>query len=205
MYETLVTIVGNVTADPVLRSTKDGRPAATFRVASTARRYRAEEGRWVDSNTNFISVGVFNALAANVVASVHRGQPVVVYGQLKVRKWSTPDGRQGTAVEIDGYHVGHDLNRGTSLFAKGVRGEIDPSDRLADAQVRADLDQLAGGDLPAAPVPLSGPLVPVDGSSVAQFPEDDEPFDDEQIAEPDRDWAGLGDPETDDYIVAQAG
>ncbi|MBK8733436.1 MAG: single-stranded DNA-binding protein [Actinomycetales bacterium] len=34
-----VTVVGNVTAEPVLRETKNGRPFATFQVASTARRY----------------------------------------------------------------------------------------------------------------------------------------------------------------------
>ena len=44
------------------------------------------------------------------------GQPLVVYGRLKVRDWER-DGRKGTTVEVEASAVGHDLSRGTSMWA----------------------------------------------------------------------------------------
>ena len=43
-----ITVVGNVVADPELRFTSTGAAVATFRVASTPRRYDSQSGQWVD-------------------------------------------------------------------------------------------------------------------------------------------------------------
>ena len=100
MNESYVTVIGNLTADPVLRTTKNGKPFATFRMASTPRRWDGREQAYVDGGTNFVSVVTFNALAANVVASLAKGQPAIVYGRLRVNTWSTAEGKNSTSVEI---------------------------------------------------------------------------------------------------------
>jgi single-strand DNA-binding protein len=191
MNESYLTIAGNVTADPVLRQTKNGRPFATFRVASTARRYDPATRGYVDAGTNFVSVVTFNSLAANVVASVSKGQPVIVHGRLRVNVWATggEESRTNTTVEIDAYHVGHDLSLGQSRFAKAVRAQFDPTGRMAEPEIQAALAEHEGyaaaygadgadGALPQAPEDL---------------PETDLPFD-----------LATADPETDRYVVTMA-
>ena len=51
MFDTYVTIVGNVlTAPEWRRTTQSGTLVANFKVASTARRLDRDSGRWVDGN-----------------------------------------------------------------------------------------------------------------------------------------------------------
>ena len=144
MNESYVTVIGNLTADPVLRTTKHGKPFATFRMASTPRRWDGREQAYVDGGTNFVSVVTFNALAANVVASLAKGQPAIVYGRLRVNTWSTAEGKSTTTVEIDAYHVGHDLTRGQSHFTKTARAQFDTTDRLSSPEIQHALAVGAG-------------------------------------------------------------
>lgn len=201
MYESYVTVAGNLTAEPTLRHTKDGRPFATFRIASTVRRWDGRAGRYVDGGTNFVSVAAFNALAANVVASCHKGQPVVVYGRLRVNTWTPAEGRATSSVEIDAYHVGHDLSWGQASFTKVARVQFDSSDRLAGPEIQQSLAELEG-EPPVDPEELGLP--------------DPQDLDDAEPAEVYPLDAGAGragggfdlaqaDAETDDYVVAQAG
>ncbi len=51
MFDTYVTLVGNVlTAPEWRRTTNTGTLVASFRVASTARRFDRDNSRWVDGN-----------------------------------------------------------------------------------------------------------------------------------------------------------
>ena len=82
---------------------------------------------YIDAGTNFVSVVTFNALAANVFPSVHKGKPVVVHGRLRINSWATTEGRSMISVEVDAHTVGHDLTKGQSLFSKPVRAQFDPT------------------------------------------------------------------------------
>ena len=205
MYESYVTVVGNLTADPVLRTTKAGKPFATFRMASTPRRWDGRERAYVDGGTNFMSVVTFNSLAANVVASLVKGQPVIVYGRLRLNTWSSAEGHSSTSVEIDAYHVGHDLTWGQSLFTKSARAQFDTTDRLAEPEIQHALAQDA--DAPSAHgsdegepdwSPLNIDYGP-DGAGGGDL----ESGDDAVAAAVGPGWSG-GDPETDAYVVATA-
>ena len=211
MNESYVTVIGNLTADPVLRTTKNGKPFATFRMASTPRRWDGREQAYVDGGTNFVSVVTFNALAANVVASLAKGQPAIVYGRLRVNTWSTAEGKNSTSVEIDAYHVGHDLTRGQSHFTKAARAQFDTTDRLASPEIQHAL-AVASGELDERDEPED--LEDIEGIKDL---EDNEstwaPLTDElpsnSAAESGagvgtgRSWSGP-DPETDAYVVAKA-
>lgn len=141
MNESFVTVVGNVVSDPVARPTKVGKPFATMRVASTTRRWDVESRTFVDGSTNYVNVVAFNALAANVMTSVKKGHPVVVYGRLRVNQWETEKGEPRTTVEIDAYTLGHDLTRGYSDFTKPDRTQLDSNDRLADPEIQRSFDE----------------------------------------------------------------
>ena len=211
MNESYVTVIGNLTADPVLRTTKNGKPFATFRVASTPRRWDGREQAYVDGGTNFVSVVTFNALAANVVASLAKGQPAIVYGRLRVNTWSTAEGKNSTSVEIDAYHVGHDLTRGQSHFTKAARAQFDTTDRLASPEIQHAL-AVASGELDERDEPedledIEGIKDLEDNESTWAPLTDDLPSN--SAAES---GAGVGtapswsgpDPETDAYVVAKA-
>jgi single-strand DNA-binding protein len=145
MNESFVTVVGNLVGDPQGRSTKAGKPFASFRLASTTRRWDSEARRFVDGSTNFVNVVGFNALGGNIMSSLKKGDPVVVYGRLRVNQWVNGDGLNMTSVEVDAYSVGHDLNRGQTAFAKPERIQYESNDRLADPNIQASLDGVDRG------------------------------------------------------------
>ncbi|MGH3341322.1 MAG: single-stranded DNA-binding protein [Carbonactinosporaceae bacterium] len=118
MSETLVTVIGNVAQDVRHVQTKQGVHIASFRIASGTRRYDRVVGRWVDGETNFLTVTCWRVLAEHVASCVAKGDPVVVSGRLRIRQWARDDGTRGTTVEIDAHAVGHDLARGTSAFKR---------------------------------------------------------------------------------------
>ena len=41
-------------------------------------------------------------------------------GRQRISRWNREDGTQGTTVEVDALGIGHDLNYGTSTFARTV-------------------------------------------------------------------------------------
>ena len=139
MNESFVTVVGNVVSDPISRPTKVGRPFASLRIASTTRRWDPEKRTFVDGSTNYLNVVAFNALAANVMTSVKKGHPVVVYGRLRVNQWETEKGEPRTSAEIDAYTIGHDLTRGQVEFTRLRRTQLDANDRLADPAIQDSL------------------------------------------------------------------
>lgn len=137
----VITVVGNVAADPEERSTPSGASVARFRIASTVRRRDRETGEWSDAYTNFYTVTAWDALGANAAASLRKGERAIVVGRLKLRTWEK-EGRQGQEAEITADAVGHDLRWGTSGFRRAAR---EPS---AEAQPTAATGE---GDNPAAP------------------------------------------------------
>ncbi len=137
MNEIYVTVSGRLVADPEARNTKNGVPFAAFRVASTARRVNRSSGEFEDAGTSFVSVTAFRSLGANVANSLHKGDPVVVHGRMRVNQWIRQDDTMATSVEIDAYSVGHDLSYGTTEFTKVSRAQVDRTDRMSDDAVQA--------------------------------------------------------------------
>lgn len=190
MNESFVTVVGNVVSDPISRPTKVGKPFASLRVASTTRRWDAEKRTFVDGSTNFVNVAAFNALAANVMASVKKGHPVVVYGRLRVNQWETEKGEPRTSVEIDAYTLGHDLTRGQSDFTRPERTQLDANDRLADPEIQRSFDE----DGPGA-----------DGVDAGDHAEHGAGVADPGVLVHGGFGRRVEDAETDDYVVVGAG
>lgn len=121
MSDIQTTVVGNVVTDVRFTTTRTGGlAAASFRMASTPRRYDRDAGAWVDGETVFLTVNCWRALAEHVASSLGKGDPVLATGRLRVRAWEKEE-RRGSSLELDANAVGHDLSRGTSAFRRMVR------------------------------------------------------------------------------------
>ena len=57
--ETLITVVGNLVADPELRWTANGAAVASFTVASTPRTFDRQANQWVDGEALFLRCSVW--------------------------------------------------------------------------------------------------------------------------------------------------
>src|SRR3954462_8700436 len=79
-----VTITGNLTKDPELRSTGGGTSVCSLRVAVNSRR-KDETGNWVDK-PNYFDVTVWGAQGENCAQYLAKGRPVAVDGRLNWRE-----------------------------------------------------------------------------------------------------------------------
>jgi len=127
--ETLVTVVGNLTADPELRYTQSGQAVAGFTVASTPRVFK--DGEWKDGDALFMRCNVWRQFAENVAESLTKGTRVVVQGKLKQRQFETREGEKRTVVEVDVESVGPDL--------RYVTVKVNRPDRSTDNQDARDV------------------------------------------------------------------
>ncbi|KAB1915121.1 single-stranded DNA-binding protein [Micromonospora sp. AMSO31t] len=163
MFDTYVTIVGNVlTAPEWRRTTQSNTLVANFKVASTARRLDRESGRWVDGNSLRVRVNCWRKLAEGVAASVAVGDPVVVAGRLYTRDWTDDAGNHRTLYELEAVAVGHDLARGRARFLRNRPSMTTSTVEDAEAESRVHGEA-------TEPVPV--------GQAPASL--DDQPFDDE--------------------------
>lgn len=119
MFDTYVTIVGNVLTAPEWRRTAQTNTlVANFKVASTARRLDRDTGRWVDGNSLRVRVNCWRKLAEGVASSVMVGDPIIVVGRMYTRDWIDSEGNHRTMYEVEAAAVGHDLSRGRGKFAR---------------------------------------------------------------------------------------
>lgn len=92
-----VTITGNLTKDPDLKSLQSGTAVCKLRVAVNGRTKR--DGDWVDK-PNFFDVTVWGAQGENCAQYLSKGRAVAVDGRLDWREWETQEGGKRQAVEI---------------------------------------------------------------------------------------------------------
>jgi len=164
MFDTAVTLIGNVMTAPEWRRTaQTGTYVVTFRFASTSRRYDRASSRWVDGDSLRIKVACWRKLGENVFESVQLGDPLVIHGRMYSRDWTDADERRHTSYELDAVSVGHDLSRGVAKFAR--RRSVGATDTVHDSANEGSV----GGEAADA---VDSPGRPVD------LPPDDELFTD---------------------------
>ncbi len=99
--ETVITVIGNLTADPELRFTSSGVAVANFTVASTPRTFDKNTNEWKDGEALFLRCSIWRQAAENVAESLTRGARVIVSGRLKQRSFETREGEKRTVVELE--------------------------------------------------------------------------------------------------------
>ncbi|MCG7425087.1 single-stranded DNA-binding protein [Kocuria rhizophila] len=120
--ETIITVVGNLTADPELRFTPSGAAVANFTVASTPRQFDRQANEWQDQETLFMRCSVWREAAENVAESLSKGNRVIVQGRLKARPYETREGDRRTSIELDVDEVGPSMKYATAKVQRNAKG-----------------------------------------------------------------------------------
>ncbi|GAA0640107.1 single-stranded DNA-binding protein [Bifidobacterium pullorum] len=127
--ETVITVIGNLTADPELRTIGSGASVASFTIASTPRTFNRQSGQWEDGQALFLRCSAWRELADHCAQSLSKGMRVIAQGRLQQRSYQANDGTNRTVVELQVDEIGPSLryataqvNRQSSGFAGGNRG-----------------------------------------------------------------------------------
>ena len=120
--DTVITVVGNLTADPELRFTPAGAAVANFTVASTPRVFDRQSNEWKDGEALFLRCNIWREAAENVAESLTRGSRVIVQGRLKQRSYETREGEKRTVMELEVDEIGPSLRYATAKVTKAGRG-----------------------------------------------------------------------------------
>ena len=120
--DTIITVVGNLTADPELRFTPSGAAVASFTIASTPRTFDRATNEWKDGEALFLRCSIWRQAAENVAESLQRGMRVVAQGRLKQRSYETREGEKRTVIELDVDEVGPSLRYASAKVNKTQRG-----------------------------------------------------------------------------------
>ena len=117
----IITVVGNLTADPELRFTPSGAAVANFTVASTPRIFDRQTNEWKDGDALFMRCSIWREAAENVAESLTRGSRVIAQGRLKQRSYETREGEKRTVVELEVDEIGPSLKYATAKVNKASR------------------------------------------------------------------------------------
>ena len=120
--ETVITIVGNLTADPELRTLGNGGAVANFSIASTPRTYDRQSNQWVDGQALFLRCSAWRDLASHCAQTLRKGMRVIAQGRLQQRSYQANDGSQRTVIELQVDEIGPSLRYATAQVQKMQSG-----------------------------------------------------------------------------------
>lgn len=120
--ETVITIVGNLTADPELRTTRNGGAVANFSIAATPRVYNSQANQWEDGQALFLRCSAWRDLASHCVQTLRKGMRVIAQGRLQQRSYQANDGSNRTVVELQVDEIGPSLRYATAQVQKMQSG-----------------------------------------------------------------------------------
>ncbi|MFJ9365311.1 single-stranded DNA-binding protein [Nocardia sp. NPDC101769] len=125
--ETNLTIIGNLTADPIIRYMNDtGDAVVNFTVASTPRVFDAKTKQWKDGAALFMRCTQWREAGEHVANSLSKGDRVIVVGKLSQREYTDREGVKRQVMELVADEVGTSLKY---AVAKPVRSKARNSGR----------------------------------------------------------------------------
>jgi single-strand DNA-binding protein len=116
--ETIITVVGNLTADPELRYTQNGLAVANFTIASTPRTFDRQANEWKDGDALFLRASVWREFAEHVAGSLTKGSRVIAQGRLRQRSYQDREGQQRTSIELEVDEIGPSLRYATAQITR---------------------------------------------------------------------------------------
>jgi single-strand DNA-binding protein len=130
--ETVITVVGNLTADPELRYTQSQLAVVNFTIASTPRNFDRASGEWKDGEALFLRASVWREFAEHVAGSLTKGMRVIATGRLRQRSYETREGEKRTAIELEVDEIGPSLRYATAQVTRASGGGGSSRGQVAD-------------------------------------------------------------------------
>ena len=125
MNEPVITVIGNLVADPELRMSQNGKPWVTFRIASTPRVRDRQTEQWTDGEPLWLGCRAFGEHAENIANSLTKGTRVIVQGRLTSRRYTDNQGQERTSLDLDVDEIGPGLRFATAQVTRGAsRGQV---------------------------------------------------------------------------------
>lgn len=116
--ETTITIIGNLTAEPEMRTTSKGGTVCNFSIAATPRQYNSQSGQWEDGQALFMRCTVWRDMAEHCAQTLHKGMRVIAQGRLTQRSYQAQDGSNRTVIELQVDEIGPSLKYATAQVAR---------------------------------------------------------------------------------------
>ncbi|MFR1145795.1 MAG: single-stranded DNA-binding protein [Bifidobacterium catenulatum] len=120
--ETVITIIGNLTADPELRTTSAGAQVASFTIASTPRSWNRSTNQFEDGQALFMRCSAWRDMAEHCARSLAKGMRVIAQGRLQQRSYQANDGSNRTVIELQVDEIGPSLRYATAQVQKMQSG-----------------------------------------------------------------------------------
>lgn len=133
--ETVLTVIGNLTAAPDLSYTPSGLAVANLTIASTPRNFDRQSNEWKDGEPLFLRASVWREHAENIAATLTKGMRVIASGRLRQRSYQDREGNNRTVVELEIEEIGPSLRYATAQVTRassksgqqGAHGAADES------------------------------------------------------------------------------
>lgn len=142
--ETVITVVGNLTADPEMRTTRNGSTVANFSIAATPRVFDKQSNQWVDGDALFLRCSAWRDLATHCAQTLRKGMRVIAQGRLQQRSYQAQDGSNRTIIELQVDEIGPSLKYATAQVQKmqsgGYQGNANGGYQQAQQQSQAPAD-----------------------------------------------------------------
>ena len=158
--ETIITVVGNLTADPELRYTQNGLPVANFTIASTPRSFDRAANEWKDGEALFLRASVWREFAEHVAGSLTKGMRVIATGRLKQRSYQDREGNNRTAIELEVDEIGPSLRYATAQVTRAAGGNASSAPAAPADEPWATPGTQTTADAWATPQPTYGDDTP---------------------------------------------
>lgn len=136
--DTVITVCGNLVADPELKFLGTGAAVASFTIASTPRTFDRQSNEWKDGEALFLRCSIWRQAAENVAESLTRGMRVIAQGRLQQRSYETREGEKRTVIELQVDEIGPSLTFATAKVNRTARGS--DSGRSISGQAQSESD-----------------------------------------------------------------
>lgn len=114
---TTITLRGRLGTEPRRFKTRRQQVIVRFRLAVPQYRIR-DNGVFEELEAQWYTVRAWDKLATNALASLNKGDPVIVVGRPTVNVWKDEEGEARGELVITAQGIGHDLGWGLSRFAR---------------------------------------------------------------------------------------
>ena len=120
--ETVITIVGNLTTDPELRTINSGTQVVNFTIAATPRTFNRQSKQFEDGQALFMRCSAWRDLADHIARSCSKGMRVIARGRLGQRNYQAQDGSNRSVVELTVEEIGPSLKYAIASVQRQAKG-----------------------------------------------------------------------------------